>query len=154
MVNLYHITDGNPGALTFLIQAYKDDMFGAERAFQRMQDNDIIGSKLYMLWNDCCDRNTKKALSIMLNNDIQDIVEHINYENGRGIPYNIDIKNTEIKIGDEVLCVSPEYFGVKGTVIKQYCPTACEEQTLIKCYDGREFHAPTKEFRKKKPYIY
>lgn len=35
---------------------------------------------------------------------------------------------------------------VSGVVIKQYCPTACEEQTMIRCIDGREFHAPTRFF--------
>lgn len=48
----FDICEGNPGALTFLMQAYDVDMFGAERAFQRMQDNGITGCKLYMLWND------------------------------------------------------------------------------------------------------
>ena len=83
----FDICNGNVGALTFLMEAYDIDLFGAEKAFQRMQDNNITGSKLYMLWNDCCDRNTKKALRIMKENTIQDIVEHINYENGRGIKY-------------------------------------------------------------------
>ena len=83
----FDICNGNVGALTFLMEAYDIDLFGAEKAFQRMQDNNITGSKLYMLWNDCCDRDTKKALQIMKNNTIQDIVEHINYENGRGIKY-------------------------------------------------------------------
>lgn len=81
------ICEGNPGALTFLMEAYAINMFGAEKAFQRMQNNNITGAKLYMLWNDCCDRDTKKALQIMKSNTIQDIVEHINYENGRGIKY-------------------------------------------------------------------
>ena len=93
MVSL-DICEGNPGALTFIMSAYEIDMFNAERAFQRMQDNNITGSKLYMLWNDCCDRDTKKALHIMNNNTIQDIVEHINYENGRGIKYN---EESEVK---------------------------------------------------------
>lgn len=86
MVN-FDICKGNPEALTFLIDAYKVDMFGAEIAFKRMQDNDITGDKLYMLWNDCCDRDTKKTISIMTKHTIKDILQHINYENGRGIKY-------------------------------------------------------------------
>lgn len=86
MVN-FDICKGNPGALTFLINAYKVDMFGAEIAFKRMQDNDITGDKLYMLWNDCCDRDTKKTIQIMRNHTIDDIIQHINYDNGRGIKY-------------------------------------------------------------------
>lgn len=40
-----------------------------------------------MLWNDCCDRNTFKTLDIIISHTIEDIEEHINYKNGRGIPY-------------------------------------------------------------------
>lgn len=81
----FDICAGNPGALTFLMQAYDTDMFKAERALQRMQDNGITGSRLYMLWNDCCDRDTAHALEVMLNMSVEDIVRHINYEGGRGI---------------------------------------------------------------------
>lgn len=51
----------------------------------------------------------------------------------------------DIKIGDEVICIVS---GVKGVVIKQYYPTASPQQTLIRCYDGRQYHAPTHEFIK------
>ncbi len=83
----FDICKGNMGCMAFVMDAYKRDMWKAERAFQRMQDNNIIGEKLYMLWNDCCDRNTTKAIKIMLEDDTNDIIEHINYERGRGIPY-------------------------------------------------------------------
>lgn len=83
----FDICEGNAGCFTFVMSAYDVDLFRAEKAFQRMQDNNITGCKLYMLWNDCCDRNTEKALNIMLNNTIEDILAHINYEKGRGIKY-------------------------------------------------------------------
>ena len=56
--------------------------------------------------------------------------------------------SNDIKIGDFVICVEMQYYGVSGVVIKQYCPTACEEQIMIRCIDGREFHAPTRCFYK------
>jgi hypothetical protein len=84
----FDICEGNPGALTFLTDAYKDNPFKAEQGFQRMQNNNITGCKLYILWNDCCDRDTEKTVRIMCENDIDDIVTHINYENARGIPYD------------------------------------------------------------------
>ena len=83
----FDICEGNPGALGFVMDAYDRNFVKAEKAFQKMHDNRITGSKLYMLWNDCCNRNTEKAIEIMLDNPIEDIVRHINYENGRGIPY-------------------------------------------------------------------
>lgn len=82
----FDICAGNPGALTFLMQAYDVNMFRAERGFQRMQDNGITGSKLYMLWNDCCDRDTELALWAMENMAVSEIERHINYEGGRGLP--------------------------------------------------------------------
>lgn len=81
------LCEGNPGAITFMVEAYAKELAKAEIAFQRMRDNGIRGDKLYMIWNDCCGRNTKKALRIMREHSIEDIVEHINYENGYGIPY-------------------------------------------------------------------
>lgn len=83
----FNICEGNPGALAFLLEAYKMDSIGAEKAFRRMYNNNITGDKLYMLWNDCCDRDTKKTIQIMRNHTINDIIQHINYENGRGIKY-------------------------------------------------------------------
>lgn len=83
----FDICGGNPGALQFLMDAYHVDMFKAEAAFQRMQDNNITGTKLYMLWNDCCGRDTKLAVQIAHAAPIDKIVEHINYEGGRGFPF-------------------------------------------------------------------
>lgn len=81
-------SDYNPGALTFFCEAIKHEPQKSLTAFDRMLFNGIKGSKLYMLWNDCCDRNTEKTLDIMMNNSIDDINKHINYENGRGIEYD------------------------------------------------------------------
>ncbi|MBR3243725.1 MAG: hypothetical protein IKF90_13695 [Parasporobacterium sp.] len=83
----FDICEGNPGALTFLMQAYSMYMFKAEEAFQRMQDHGITGSKLYCIWNDCCKRDTDAAVNAMLEKPIDEIQEHINGENGYGIPF-------------------------------------------------------------------
>lgn len=50
-----------------------------------------------------------------------------------------------IYIGNTVICIVN---GVMGIVIKQYVPTASEEQTIIKCVDGRIYHASTSLFKK------
>lgn len=81
------LCEGNPGALTFMKEAYDFSPFQAEVGFQRMASNGITGSKLYMLWNDCCDRKIDLAIKVMCNKSIEDIVKHINYENGYGISY-------------------------------------------------------------------
>ena len=83
----FDLCEGNPGALTFMMDAYGKSPFHAQRGFVRMEYYGIKGCQLYMLWNDCCDRDTEKAVDIMCNRPIEEIVRHINYENGRGIPY-------------------------------------------------------------------
>lgn len=50
----------------------------------------------------------------------------------------------DIKIGDYVIC---EESGVKGTVVRRYVPTACEEQIMVETNDGREYHAPARMWR-------
>lgn len=84
----FDIAEGNPGCIAFMAEAYSERMFDAEKAFQRMQDNGIKGSKLYVLWNDCCSRDTNKAINIMLNNTMEDIAEHINDGHVRSIKYD------------------------------------------------------------------
>ena len=69
-----------------MMEAYERDMFAAEQGFQRMQENGITGDKLYMLWNDCCGRDTGLALETMMCMDMEEIVRHINYDGGRGFP--------------------------------------------------------------------
>ena len=64
----FAIAERNPGALAFLTDAYLKDPFKAELGFRRMWDAGITGSRLYMLWNDCCGGNTG---------------------GGRGIPFHI-----------------------------------------------------------------
>lgn len=81
----FDLCEGNPGALTFMMEAYDFSPLQAEVGFQRMASNGITGSKLYMLWNDCCDRNIDLAIKVMCNKSIEDIIKYINYENGYGI---------------------------------------------------------------------
>ncbi|WP_406543842.1 hypothetical protein [Pseudobutyrivibrio sp.] len=84
--------DGNVGALSFFVGTLGlgMDTQRAINGFQRMKLNEIYGEKLYLLWNDCCYRDTKRAIYIMLHDNIQNIQRHINYENGRGIPYTVN----------------------------------------------------------------
>ena len=82
----FDICEGNPGTLTFLMEAYQIHPFRAEAAFKRMQDAGITGSRLYMLWNDCCERDTESAVEIMRSKEINFIRQHIDGGCGRGIP--------------------------------------------------------------------
>lgn len=81
---------GNIGALSFFFDAIDNDHQKALSGFKRMYDNGITNEKLYMLWNDCCRKDTARAIYIMLHDNVESIHRHINYENGRGIPYTED----------------------------------------------------------------
>lgn len=66
--------------------------FKAESAFSRVVNAGIRGADLYILWNDCCGRDTEFALDIMKNRDIEEIKKHIKGEYGRGTPFEKDGK--------------------------------------------------------------
>ena len=71
------LAKGNPGAIVLMAEAYKKDPFRAERCFQKMQDAGICGAKLYMLWNDCCGRDTEKMMDVIDREDVSVILEHL-----------------------------------------------------------------------------
>lgn len=81
----FDLCEKNPGALQFMAQAYRQDPFRAERAFSKMEEAGIRGTHLYMLWNDCCARDTDLAQRVMLSWSPLMIRQRINYEGGRGI---------------------------------------------------------------------
>ena len=87
MFKFINLCQGNPGAINFLMNAYDLNEARADAIFQRLEDNDIAGSRMYMLWNDCCGRDTKLAMRIAQFASIDDIRKHINYEGGRGYPF-------------------------------------------------------------------
>lgn len=53
--------------------------------------------------------------------------------------------NFGYNIGDRVIQVEDK---VTGKAIKFYVPTACKQQSMILCDDGRKYHAPPDTFIK------
>jgi hypothetical protein len=53
------------------------------------------------------------------------------------------MKNRSFNIGDRVICIDTY---IVGKVIKFYYPTASEEQTMVETSDGRQYHAPTRNW--------
>lgn len=87
---------GNPGAIIFITELFSEfNPNLAAQILERMLFNGIKGSRLYMLWNDCCERDTAKTALIALTYPIKDIKAHINYDAGRGIPYKSATKEGE-----------------------------------------------------------
>lgn len=81
------ICNGNPGAYTFMVDAIKIDSDKASASFRIAKEYGIIGEKLYMLWNDCCKRNTVCTMDVLMMVSKEVLEDHINYEHGRGIPF-------------------------------------------------------------------
>ena len=81
----FDMCNNNMGAVDFMMKAYQINGAEAEYAFKRMHHYKICGDKLYMIWNDCCDRNTEKAIRVMKDCSIDFILTKLNYEHGRGI---------------------------------------------------------------------
>ena len=81
------LSEGNPGAVTFIAEAIKTNAKCAAVAFIRAKEYGITGDKLYMFWNDCCERDTRATIWMLVGHDMEDNLKHLNYENGRGIPF-------------------------------------------------------------------
>lgn len=86
------MADGNLGAVSFLFDCINNNDFTPKyifTAFERMTVLNIKGSKLYLLWNDCCKKDTNKALEVMLKAGYEEILDHIDLEKhkGRAIPF-------------------------------------------------------------------
>ena len=56
---LITMSEGNPGALTCLMQMLESDPM-AMLDILLFDSMGIYGSKIYMVWNDCCGRNMEK----------------------------------------------------------------------------------------------
>jgi len=82
------LSEGNPGALVFMMDAHEKNPFATELAFERMNKFGIRDSKLYILWNDCCKRDTEKTILVMLNKPAEEIIRHINPDDICGIPFD------------------------------------------------------------------
>lgn len=78
----FDICEGNPGALEFMTKAYmqRENVFETEDAFRRVIDMGIKGSQLYILYNDCCERNLEFAIEVMLHFPEHIILNAINKE--------------------------------------------------------------------------
>lgn len=83
------LSEGNPGALTTLTElanSYKN-FLDVVPDYLTIDMMGLYGSKLYMLWNDCCNRNIEKFKQIIklyregkiTSIDIDDRVKNVGY---------------------------------------------------------------------------
>ena len=79
-----YLADGNIGAVAFISDVLdrcvkeKDEI--AALALTRAKAFNIVGTKLYLLWNDCCDKDTDKAIRVLAENSKDDIMDHLTFD--------------------------------------------------------------------------
>lgn len=78
------LADGNIGAVAFITdvldKAVKEKDELAALALTRAKTFNIVGTKLYLLWNDCCGRDTDKAIRVLAENSKDDIMDHLTFD--------------------------------------------------------------------------
>lgn len=57
---LITMSEGNPGALTCMMQMIQTDPMTGMLEILLFDSLGIYGSKIYMVWNDCCGRDMGK----------------------------------------------------------------------------------------------
>lgn len=69
--------DGNPGALTVLIQLVKDtpkvdpdDTFGGLSILLHLDSMGVYGPRIWMLYKDACNQDTKKVITVLRANQL------------------------------------------------------------------------------------
>jgi hypothetical protein len=95
------MSEGNMGAITCLMEMIKkDDWYAGVHGVLMILNFDsmgLYGSKLYMLWNDCCDRDLIQLELVMRNWQMGELTKeeiHINLDKGRGTPF-VNLKSLE-----------------------------------------------------------
>ena len=63
---LSKMSEGNPGCLEFLMDVFKNgDIDTFYEMVIRLDDSKLYGAFIYMLWNDCCSRDTYKTIRMI-----------------------------------------------------------------------------------------
>lgn len=84
---IFSFAGGNPGAIAFLFELIKANPERYITDFMTIDCMELYESKLYMLWNDCCNRDVNKVLRIfnqyrlgkITQQDIEDRVKTVGY---------------------------------------------------------------------------
>ena len=96
------LSEGNPGAMTTLFEIMKHfdnnevEFLGTFLVIDSME---LYGSHLYMLWNDCCDRDISKVIKVIRkycdgeisDNDISERIKNVGY--GKSFDDLLEAKN-------------------------------------------------------------
>lgn len=75
------IANGNIGALTCCMELLGTSNEKAITALQRAYEMGLKGDKLYLIWNDCCDRNAIKTIEVLHEKSKEELWDHIDIVN-------------------------------------------------------------------------
>lgn len=86
---MYEMIEGNPGAMTCLmslIEHLQDDENKLKELIGLLRDNDIVGTHLYVVWNDACDRDIAKMIWLLENEAVGiELIAELSYHQDRRI---------------------------------------------------------------------
>lgn len=75
---LTKMSDGNPGCLEFLMDVFKTQ--NVETFYEmiiRLDNAELYGQFIYMLWNDCCVRDTYKTIRMIRRLDVDTLRSYV-----------------------------------------------------------------------------
>ena len=84
------MTEGNPGAAECIGLMFLDDAYDTALDLLLLDKLEIYGSKIYMLWNDCCGRDVqkmRKTISAFRNHKFTKEQIHENLSQVRAKPF-------------------------------------------------------------------
>ena len=82
------MAEGNPGAVAAIMDMSR--YWSLNAVLMELDYYRIYGERIYMLWNDCCDRDgywAVKTLEFFKANNLPHSVIHGNFDRGRGTPF-------------------------------------------------------------------
>lgn len=87
---IFKMSEGNIGAVIAMTNIVNIDIVNGLNCINTLSELDVSGSRLYVLWSDCCERDDIKFMKVInavrnkyIDKDFIDC--HINSKNGRGI---------------------------------------------------------------------
>lgn len=83
------MSEGNPGAMAFMGQALKEPE-NLILIVLPLDTLEVYGSKIYMLWNDACDRDIEKVKRVIERWRTGELTKeeiHTNLNRGRALPF-------------------------------------------------------------------
>lgn len=110
--NYISFAGGNPGALNTLFELQKEAKDRTALFLLTLDRMELYESHLYMLWNDCCNRDIKKVIKILelyereiiTQQDIDERIKNVGY--GRNFDDLIKESEEIKKMNNEILKVS------------------------------------------------